>query len=67
MVITYRCAFCGHEIPPRSGTIYVKNDGTVYRFCSRRCRVNVLLFKRDPRKFKWTAKYVRGGLKRRSR
>ncbi|NIM44639.1 MAG: 50S ribosomal protein L24e [Nitrososphaeria archaeon] len=67
MVITFTCTFCGHEMPPGTSTIYVKNDGTVYRFCSRRCRVNTLRYRRDPRKFKWTTKYVKGGLKKRSR
>lgn len=59
------CAFCGKEISPGKGIMYVKNDGTVYWFCSRKCRVSFLKFKRDPRKLKWTTKYVKGGLKRR--
>ena len=58
------CTFCGKEIPPGTGVMYVKNDGTVFWFCSRKCRVSHLVFKRDPRKFKWTTKYVKGGLRR---
>ena len=64
MVVTYKCSFCEHEIPPGKGITYVKTDGTVYRFCSRRCRVNNLRFKRDPRRLKWTKKYVKGGTKK---
>ena len=58
------CAFCGKEIKPGTGIMYVKNDGTILWFCSRRCRVSYLKFKRDPRKFKWTKKYVKGGIKK---
>lgn len=44
--------------------MYVKIDGTILWFCSRKCRISMLEFKRDPRKFKWTKKYVKGGLRR---
>jgi large subunit ribosomal protein L24e len=37
--------------------MHVKNDGTILYFCSRRCRVSTLKFKRDSRKLKWTAYY----------
>lgn len=60
----YNCSFCGHPIPPGTGMIYVKNDGTILRFCSRKCMVSMLKFNRDPRKLKWTKKYVKGGIKR---
>ena len=64
MVKKHICSFCGHEIPPGTGIMYVKNDGTVLWFCSRKCRVSKLEFKRDPRKFKWTKKYVKGGVRK---
>ncbi len=64
MVVTRKCAFCGVESPPGTGVLYVKNDGTTYFFCSRRCRVSFLDFKRDPRKFKWTEKFVKGGIRK---
>jgi len=51
------CSFCGHEIEPGTGLMYVKNDGTILWFCSRRCFKSLIEFKRDPRKFKWTKKY----------
>ena len=59
-----RCSFCGVDIPPGTGLMYVKRDGTIYWFCSRKCRVSMLEFRRDPRKLKWTAYYgkrERGG------
>ncbi|MCD6105798.1 MAG: 50S ribosomal protein L24e [Thermoplasmata archaeon] len=52
-----RCAFCGREIPPGRGIMYVKTDGTVLFFCSSKCRKNYLKLGRKPRKIKWTAAY----------
>ncbi len=58
MPTTHKCAFCGREFPHGKGTLYVKNDGTRLWFCSRKCRISMIDFKRDPRKFKWTEKYA---------
>ncbi len=57
MVVIRKCSFCGHEIPPGTGMMYVKNDGTIYWFCSRKCKRSLIDFKRDPRKYKWTKYY----------
>jgi large subunit ribosomal protein L24e len=43
--------------------MYAKNDGTVLWSCSSKCKKNLLVLKRDPRKLKWTKKYVKGGIK----
>ncbi|MBS7628037.1 50S ribosomal protein L24 [Candidatus Bathyarchaeota archaeon] len=51
------CTFCGREFPPGTGIMYVRRDGSIQWFCSRRCRVNMLDLRRDPRKLKWTAYY----------
>ncbi|MHA1978577.1 MAG: hypothetical protein ACW98I_16870 [Candidatus Hodarchaeales archaeon] len=37
---------------------FVRKNGPLVRFCSRKCQRSLLDFKRDPRKFKWTKKYV---------
>jgi len=42
----------------------VKNDGTVFWFCSSKCKKNMLELKRDSRKLKWTKKYVKGGIRK---
>ncbi len=55
----YKCAFCGEPIPPGYGLMFVKNDGTILRFCSRRCFVSMIKFKRDPRKQTWIRKQQR--------
>ncbi|RLE66913.1 MAG: 50S ribosomal protein L24e [Thermoprotei archaeon] len=54
----YKCSFCGKEIMPGTGIVFVKNDGTILRFCSRKCRVSMLKYKRNPKKLKWTRVYI---------
>jgi large subunit ribosomal protein L24e len=55
------CNFCGKEIKKGTGKIYVKDNGQVLNFCSKKCEKNLLVLKRDSRKFKWTKTYVKGG------
>ncbi|MBI2006752.1 MAG: 50S ribosomal protein L24e [Thermoproteota archaeon] len=57
------CSFCNRPVAKGSGTMLVKNDGTVLWSCSSKCKKNMLVLKRDPRKLKWTKKYVKGGIK----
>ena len=57
------CSFCQRPVPKGSGTMLVKNDGTVLWFCSSKCKKNMLELKRDARKLKWTQKYVKGGIR----
>ncbi|MEA2071869.1 MAG: 50S ribosomal protein L24e [Asgard group archaeon] len=65
------CAFCGSPIEPGTGTMYVKNDGSLLWFCSRKCRISMIKHKRNPRKLKWTERYeqkiLTGGRSRRKR
>ena len=57
MVRTFECTFCGHEIPPGTGIIFVRNDGALLRFCSSKCRKYLLHHRKDPRKLRWTKKH----------
>ncbi|NWK02561.1 50S ribosomal protein L24e [Marine Group I thaumarchaeote] len=57
------CSFCNRPVAKGSGTMFAKNNGTVLWFCSSKCKKNALVLKRDPRKLKWTKKYVKGGIK----
>ena len=57
------CSFCDRPVAKGTGTMFVKNDGTVLWFCSAKCKKNYMTLKRDPRKFKWTNIYVKGGIK----
>jgi large subunit ribosomal protein L24e len=54
---TNKCSFCGKAFSPATGMMYIRNDGTILYFCSARCRKSVLIYKRDPRKLKWTTYY----------
>lgn len=51
------CTFCGKDIEPGTGMLYIRKDGATLNFCSKKCRVNMLKLKRIPRKVKWTAEY----------
>lgn len=65
MSMTVRqCSFCDRAVAKGSGTMLAKNDGTILWFCSSKCKKNMIELGRDPRKFKWTAKYVKGGIGR---
>ena len=57
------CSFCDRPVAKGSGTMLAKNDGTVLWFCSAKCKKNALVLKRDPRKLKWTKKYVKGSVR----
>jgi large subunit ribosomal protein L24e len=53
------CSFCGNEIEPGTGKMYVKIDGTIYNFCKNKCHKNLIDLKRVPRRTKWTQPYMR--------
>ncbi|MDD2411116.1 MAG: 50S ribosomal protein L24e [Candidatus Methanomethylophilaceae archaeon] len=58
MVEIRKCSFCGTEIEPGTGKMYVKRDGTVLFFDSNKCYKNMVELKRVPRKTAWTQKAV---------
>ncbi len=53
-----KCSFCGNEIPKGKGIIYAKANGTVYYFCSSKCKKNFLKLRRQGRNVKWTKAFV---------
>ncbi|MCD6340336.1 MAG: 50S ribosomal protein L24 [Desulfurococcales archaeon] len=53
----HKCSFCGSEIPPGTGMMYVKNDGTVLWFCSSKC-FKYFKMGRDPKRLPWTKMYL---------
>lgn len=57
MPTKHRCSFCGREFLHGKGMLYVKRDGALLWFCSRKCRTSMVDLKRDPRKLKWTEHY----------
>ena len=57
MPIKHICAFCGREIEPGTGKMYVLKNGTVLYFCSSKCQKNMIKLHRVPRRVRWTQAY----------
>ncbi len=53
------CSFCGNEIEPGTGKMFIKTDGTVFNFCTNKCHKNLIVLKRLPRRTRWTQAYMR--------
>jgi len=58
MVEKRNCSFCGADIEPGTGKMFVKRDGTVLNFCTSKCYKNMIELKRVPRTTRWTKKYA---------
>jgi len=54
------CSFCGKQIIPGTGKIFVLNIGKILYFCSNKCEKNMLKLKRKSSKLKWTKFYEKG-------
>lgn len=48
------CSFCANPVLKGTGVLYVKRDGTLFYFCSSKCRKNALILNREGRRQKWT-------------
>jgi large subunit ribosomal protein L24e len=57
MVEKRNCSFCGQAIEPGTGKMYVKKDGTVFNFCSNKCKKNNIGLGRVSRRTRWTTRY----------
>jgi large subunit ribosomal protein L24e len=53
------CTFCGDEIEPGTGRMYIKKDGVIFNFCSSKCFKNLVILGRVPRRTTWTRFYER--------
>jgi large subunit ribosomal protein L24e len=58
MVEKRNCSFCGEPIEPGTGKMYVKKDGTVFNFCSNKCKKNTVDLERVSRRTRWTTRYA---------
>jgi large subunit ribosomal protein L24e len=54
-----KCTFCGEDIKKGTGLIYVKKEGKILNFCSKKCEKNMLKLNRKPITIKWTKLYKR--------
>ena len=59
MVERRNCSFCGQEIEPGTGKMYIKKDGTVYNFCTNKCYKNMVQLGRVPRTTEWTKAFYK--------
>lgn len=50
-------SFSGKEIPPGTGLIFVKKDGTIHYFAGTKTKRNFLKLKRNPNETRWTESY----------
>jgi large subunit ribosomal protein L24e len=55
MAGTRNCDYCGDEIAPGTGTMYVTVDGETTYFCSSKCEKNADLG-REARDVEWAQK-----------
>ena len=53
------CTFCGDEIEPGTGKMYIKKDGVIYHFCKSKCFKNMVQLGRVPRRTTWTSYHER--------
>ncbi|ERH12016.1 MAG: ribosomal protein L24E [halophilic archaeon J07HB67] len=47
------CDYCGSDIEPGTGTMFVQTDGAITHYCSGKCEKNADLG-REPRDLEWT-------------
>ena len=59
MVQKRPCSFCGTDIEPGTGKMFVRKDGTIFFFCKLKCQKNLLNLGRASRWVKWTEVYAR--------
>lgn len=52
-----KCTFCGNNIEQGTGKMLVKNDGSIFYYCSNKCEKNQQKLGRLPRNIKWTQEY----------
>ena len=51
-----KCNFCRKTIEPGTGMMFIKNDGSIFNFCSMKCKKSLMDLKRDPASTPWTQK-----------
>ncbi|MBI2136485.1 50S ribosomal protein L24e [Candidatus Woesearchaeota archaeon] len=54
-----KCTFCGFELRPGTGKMFVHVDGKVAYFCSSKCEKNQNKLGRKAIATKWTKRYMK--------
>ncbi len=47
------CSFCGEEMEPGEGKIFITKDGKRYPYCSSKCEKNHRELGKKPKTTKW--------------
>lgn len=47
------CSFCSNKIKRGTGKMFVKNDGSIFMWCSSKCEKNFFMGK-EKKRLKWT-------------
>ncbi len=47
--MSYKCSFCGEQIEPGTGKMFVTRAGKVYYFCSSKCEKSMVKLGRKPK------------------
>lgn len=58
-----KCSFCGNDVLQGTGSMFVRNDGKLFYFCSSKCKKNLLNLGRKSIRMKWTKFYKSSGKK----
>lgn len=55
-----KCTFCNNEIEQGTGKIFVKKDGKIFWFCSKKCEKHTFKLKHKPANIKWSGHHEKG-------
>lgn len=53
MIDTHLCSFCGEQIEPGTGKMFIKKDGNIFYYCRSKCQKNHKMG-RIARRVRWT-------------
>ncbi|MEK6826669.1 MAG: 50S ribosomal protein L24e [Nanoarchaeota archaeon] len=53
------CSFCGLDISPGTGMVFVFKSGKIANFCSSKCRKNQLKLGRKAIHTKWSKRFIK--------
>jgi large subunit ribosomal protein L24e len=49
-----KCDYCGITFEKGTGKMYIKDSGKILNFCSHKCEMDMIVYKRKARDYKWT-------------
>jgi len=52
-----KCTFCGRELEPGTGTMFVTKEGKLLYFTDSKCEKNFLKLNRKPLRTRWSERW----------